>query len=322
MSNSNRLHHASYTANPQDSRAQGSSHGSSHGFGLESERTLIGIPPAEPDEHDRGLFFFFDSWTGQPSQTSASEDSEYAIPEGSIKASPSLDSTSLPQAMTPQSNRDVPRMEDPQTRPNGSKTSSSGFGALNTPSASGPASLEAHNAQSSPVLLQTQSGSWTSEGRTLPTFSPSPDRTSSDPVDPLEGINDRVSDPRDTIIINQEDINFLQGLEAQGAQHQPNNSDDSMVPLHDPRQVTRHGSPNAKKVPKKIPKKMNSTKNELHISTYQSSNLVMRQRNDRRTQVVKKERRPRTEEERKRDRTLREIGVCLRCLFNHETVSV
>ncbi len=310
MSNSNGLHHASFTPNPEDSGAQGSS----HGFGLESERSLIGIPPAEPDEHDRGLFFFFDSWTGQPSQTSASEESEYAVPEDSITASPSNDSTSLLQAMTPQSNFDVPRTENSQTRPYGSKTSSSGFNVPNTPSASGPASLEAHNARSSPVLLQTQSGSWTTEGRTPPTLSPSPDRTSSDPVDPLEGIND----PRDTIIINQYDIEFLKDLEAQERLDQPNNSNDSMVPLHDRRQVTRHGSPNARD----IPKKANLKKNELHISTSQSTNLVIRQKNDRRTQVGKKERRQLTEEEKKRARILRDIGVCLRCLFNHETVSV
>ena len=309
MSNCNGPHHATSTPNPEDSRAQGSP----HGFGLESERTLIGIPLAEPDEHDRGLFFFFDSWTGQPSQTSASEESEYAVPEDPITASPSNDSTSLLQAMTPQSNFDVPRMEGSQTRPYGSKTSSSGFDVPNTPSASGPESL-AHNAQYSPVLLQTPSGSWTTEGRTPPTLSPSPDRTSSDPVDPLEGINN----PQDTIIINQDDISFLQELEAQKGQDRPNNSDDSLVPSHDPPQVTRHGSPNAIKVPKK----MNSKKNELHISTSQSSNLVIRQRNDPKTQVVKKERRHLTEEEKKRARILRDIGVCLRCLFNHETVSV
>ena len=235
MSNPNGLHHGNYTPNSDDPRAQGSF----HGYGLESERTLIGIPPAEPDEHDRGLIFFFDSWTGQPSQNSASEESEYAIPEDSIKASPSDDSTSLIQVMTPQSNLEVPRREDRQTRPNGSRNSSSGFDLSSTPSASGRASIEAHNAQSSPGLLQTQSGSWTTEGRTPPTLSPSPDRTSSDPVNPLEGIND----PRNTIIINQNDINFLQDLKAQEGQDQPNNSDTGMVPVHDPRQVTRQGSP-------------------------------------------------------------------------------
>ena len=312
MSASNGLIQAGYTSSSQDSRSQESS----RGFDINSERSLIGIPPAEPDEHDRGLFFFFDSWTGQPSQSSASEESEYTVPEESSKASPPDHSASLPPAMTPQSDLDLQRMEDSQSRLKGSRASSaSGYDVPDTPSGSGSASLGTNQAHSSQLLLQTQSGSWTSDIRTPTPLSPSPNRTNSDLIDPLEGINN----PRDTIIINQEDLDFLQLLKAWEVQGQPNNSDDGLSPLHYPGRNSRQDAPNESKLLEGTKKK--KKKKSHHLRSY-PSDLVVRHKDDPKAQVGKKERRPLTDEERKRARALREIGVCLRCLFNHETVSV
>ncbi|CAF9928416.1 MAG: hypothetical protein ALECFALPRED_004053 [Alectoria fallacina] len=309
MSASNGLIQAGYTSSSQDSRSQESS----RGFDINSERSLIGIPPAEPDEHDRGLFFFFDSWTGQPSQSSASEESEYTVPEESSKASPPDHSASLPPAMTPQSDLDLQRMEDSQSRLKGSRASSaSGYDVPDTPSGSGSASLGTNQAHSSQLLLQTQSGSWTSDIRTPTPLSPSPNRTNSDLIDPLEGINN----PRDTIIINQEDLDFLQLLKAWEVQGQPNNSDDGLSPLHYPGRNSRQDAPNESKLLEGTKKK--KKKKSHHLRSY-PSDLVVRHKDDPKAQVGKKERRPLTDEERKRARALREIGVCLRCLFNHET---
>lgn len=311
-SNSNSLFHARYTSSPEDPMSQESS----RAFDIDSERSLIGIPPADPDEHDRGLIFSYDPWTGQPSQTSASEGSEveYAVPEDSFEASTSDYSTSLPQVMTPQSNLDVPRMDDPQSRLNGSSLSSaSRLDVPYTPSASRPASVGSHGVQSSSILLQAHSRSWTSDGRTPPPLSPAAEITSSDLIDPLVGIND----PRNTIILNQDDIDFLQPLMAQEGHGQPHNSDDGVSALHDRGQNRRHDSPYSRK----LAEKRKTKKKESRNSKFDPSALVIRPRNDPRSQIVKKERRALTENERERARLLREIGVCLRCLWNHEPVS-
>lgn len=304
------LIHARHTLSPETSRSEEST-----GFDVNSERSLIGIPPAEPDEHNRGLFFYFDSWTGQPSHASASEESEHSGPAGSLEAPLSDHSTSLPHAMTPRSDPHIPTIENSQIRLNGSISSSaSGLDVPGTPSASELASLCTHNSQSAPNLLQAQSGSWLSDGRTPPPMSPSPDHTSSDHVDPLEGIKN----PRDTIIIDKDDIDFLHLLTAREGQGQPNKSDDGVIPLHEPDLATRYGFENGWKSLEKT----RTRKKESHNTPSHSSTLVHRQRNAPRTQGVKKERRTLTEEGRKRARALREEGVCLRCLVNHETVSV
>ena len=261
------------------------------------ERSLIGIP-AE-DEHDRGLTFFFDSWTGQPSQTSASEGSESAAPENSPRAPPSDHSLRLPLVMTPQSDSDVLMKEVSQISLSESEPSSaSGVNVIATPSSSESATLDSNISQG------TQSPSRLSDGRTPP-MSPHADQRSFAPVNPLQGIED----PRETIDINREDIDFLLRL--------PNEPQHFIGPFLDPGTGTSHVPPKVRE----IPKSMRPEKKEPRRSSH-SPIPVKGHRYDPKTQVGRKEGRHLTEERRQIARELRKIGACLRCLYNHEPVSV
>ena len=292
MSTPNGLSFAGHSLSPQASGLQhSSSHRGNHG------RSLIGIPPE--DEHDRGLIFLFDSWTGQISQTSASEGSESAAPENSPRAPPPDPSSSLPLVMTPHSDSDVLMNEVSQISLGESEASSaSGVNIIATPSSSESATLDSNISQ------ETQSRSRLSEGRTPP-MSPYADQRSFLPVNPLQGIED----PRDTIVINKEDIDYLIGLEGQD---QPNEPQHSIGPLLDPGIGTSHVSP---------PKSTRPEKKESRSRSSHSAILVKGRRYDPKTQVRRKERRPLTEEGRQTARDLRKIGACLRCLYNHEPVS-
>lgn len=286
---------------PEASRSQQCS-----GFEGFSERALLGIPAAENDEHDRGLVFLFDSWTGQPSQTSASEGSECAAPKYSPTAPPSDQSSSVPLVMTPQSDSDVSMMEISPMRLGGSEASfRSGVDVPGTPSTSESITFGSHN------LLESQSGSWFPAGRTSPTMSPSLDPTSSVQVDPLEGI-----DPRETIVIDKEDIEYLSLLQAQARQGQPNDLQVSVSPWHDPGPGISHLSPNARNLPKENTR---TRKRKADTSTpypSRSASTTLR------AKATKQERAALTLRGREKASKLREIGVCLRCLVNHEEVRI
>ena len=299
MSASNGLNFAGHSLTPQGSGPQHFS-----GPRGDPERSLIGIP-AE-DEHDRGLTFLFDSWTGQLSQTSASEGSESAAPENSPRAPPSDHDSSLPLVLTPQSDSDVLMKEVSQISLGESEGSpASGVNVIATPSSSESAALDSNISQ------ETQSRSRLSDGRTPP-MSPYPDQRSFVPVNPLQGIED----PRDTIVIVQEDIDFL--IRSQGGQGQPNEPQHFVGPLLDPGIGTSHVSPKVREIPKSTrPEKKKSRSRSSH-----SPILEKGHRYDPKTQVGRKERRPLTEEGRRIARELRKIGACLRCLYNHEPVSV
>ena len=299
MSASNGQSFAGHSLTPQ---ASGPQH--SNGSRRDPERSLIGIP-AE-DEHNRGLTFFFDSWTGQLSQTSASEGSESAAPEKSPRAPPSDHNPGLPLVLTPQSDSDVLMREVSQISLGESEASSaSGVHVIATPSSSESATLDSNISQ------ETQSRSRLSDGRTPP-MSPYADQRSFVPVNPLQGIED----PRDTIVIDDEDIDFL--IRAQEEQGQPNESQSFIGPLLDPVIGTSHVSPKVREI-------LKSTRPKKKESCSRSSNspiLVKGHRYDPKTRVGRKERGPLTEEKRQVACEVRKIGACLRCLYNHEPVSV
>ena len=300
MSTSNGLSFAGHSSVPQASGLQhASDRRGDHG------RSLIGIP--SEDEHDRGLTFFFDSWTGQISQTSASEGSESAAPENSPRAPPSDHGSSLPLVMTPQSDPNVLMREVSEISLSEPEASSaSGGNIIATPSSSS----ESANLDSN-ISQGTQSRSRSSDGRTPP-MSPYANQRSFVPVNPLQGIEN----PRDTIVINKEDIDFL--LHIQEGQGQPDEPQHSVGPLHDPKIGSSHFSLEVRETPKSTrPRKKESRSRSSH-----SAVLVKGHRYDPKTQVGRKERRPLTEEGRRTARELRKIGACLRCLYNHEPVSV
>ena len=277
-------------------QASGPQHSS--GSRGDPERSLIGIP-AE-DEHDRGLTFFFDSWTGQLSQTSESEGSESAAPENSPRAPPSDHSSSLPLVLTPQTDSDVLMKEVSQISLSEPEVSSvSGVNVMATPSSSESATLDSNISQ------ETQSRSHLSDGRTPP-MSPYADQRNFAPVNPLQGIES----PRDTIVIDREDIDFLLGL--------PNEPQHFIGPLLDPGTGISRVSPKVRE----IPKSTRPEKKESRSRKSPSPIVVKGHRYDPKTQVGRKERGPLTEERRQTARELRKIGACLRCLYNHEPVSI
>ena len=71
------------------------------------DRTILGIPN-EDDEYTRGLTFFIDPSTGQPSAPSTSEESEDPVPVSPYEPSVSSDNTGSRIVYTPQSDSDVP----------------------------------------------------------------------------------------------------------------------------------------------------------------------------------------------------------------------
>lgn len=71
------------------------------------DRTILGIPN-ENDEYTRGLTFFYDPSTGQPSAPSTSEESEDPINASPYEPSVSSDNTGSRIVYTPQSDSDVP----------------------------------------------------------------------------------------------------------------------------------------------------------------------------------------------------------------------
>ena len=268
----------------------------------EPERSLIGIP-AE-DEHDRGLTFLFDSWTGQPSQTSASEGSESAAPENSPRAPPSDHSSSLPLGTTPQSDSDVLMKDVSKMSLSESEVSSaSGANIIATPSSSQSATLDSN------IPQETQSRSSLSDGRTPP-MSPYADQRSLPAVNPLQGLDDPYP-----IVINKEDIDFL--LRSQEEQGQPNEPQHLVGPLLDPGIGTSHVLPKVRGLPKSTRLGKKESSRSCH-----SPVLVKGRRYDPKTQVGRKERRPLTEERRQTASELRKIGACLRCSYNHEPVSL
>ena len=71
------------------------------------DRTILGIPN-EDDEYTRGLIFFYDPSTGQPSAPSTSEESEDPVNASPYEPSVSSDNTGSRIVYTPQSDSYVP----------------------------------------------------------------------------------------------------------------------------------------------------------------------------------------------------------------------
>ena len=276
------------------------------------DRSIIGIP-AENDEFNRGLKFYFDPSTGQPSVHSTSEESEVLGETPPYEPSRSSDNTTSCKINTPQSVSDIPGGLQPQavelTSVEFSDGESSECGADHPypPSVSAGASVGAIEAAPSPETLQEATNLLTAGSSTVtamsPTFGPSVDT----PSDPLED----TSGPRGVINIDQNDVGFLERimrapLSAQMdlvhalfgqsiAPPHPESQSSEAKHLEVPQRTLRHTRTVAVRKPK-------SPRARLDPMGPRPTN------------------RDTTDKAKTEKAKMRLIGVCLPCLVNHERV--
>lgn len=273
-----------------------------------ADRAFIGIP-AEDDEYTRALFFPIDPSPGERSMPFSSQESDQFDEANSYDASESGTGDVACPVFTPPSSSDAPVRSQPQIMLNGSRNSSTrGAGSLQTPSASGSASLGPSQGMGSPILIQTQpqipkSKSWTPE-----ILSPSPEATASGHPILLEGM----SDPRETFMLEQGDIDFL----LQGIQNQ--SQSESSPPVLSPSHLldnTLHLSALGSSLPV-----ANTWVTEAPVAGHTRLAPIRTPVSHSGSQATKKERAALTLTAREKAHKVREIGACLRCLVNHEPV--
>ena len=172
------------------------------------DRSILGIP-AENDEYTRGLTFFFDPSTGQPSVTSTSEESEDPGVTPPYDPSRSSNDTSSRKVNTPQSPSDTPGSLHPQAVSSKSAGSSDGessdpgAGRLRPRSMSAHTSAETSEAATSPKSTDIPKNMPTSGN--LTTMSPIVDLSTPGPFGPAEDM----SNPRAMIELDQNDFDYL-----------------------------------------------------------------------------------------------------------------
>lgn len=268
-----------------------------------AERAFIGIP-ADDLEYSGAPFSHMGISTRQRSVPSASQESDQFDDTHSYDASQSSVPNDACRVCTPSSSSDAPNELQPQIMLNGSWASSTGgAGSLHTPSVSGSTSLDTNRRVGSSIVLQTQSQISTSRSWTPEILSPSSEVQGPRPFDPLEGMGD----PREIIMLDQEDINFLlreleNSSHVPGPSNLPNNGPQmyglgSTSPMAaDTRNVEAPAPERPHLSPMRTPKKSSGS------------------------QAIKKERAALTSSSREKAQKVREIGACLRCLVNHEPV--
>lgn len=216
--------------NPADSSTPGLLHGGSSNF----DRSILGIPAAEDDEYTRGLTFFFDPSTGQPSVASTSEESDNPGEASPYEASPSSNNTGSRRVFTPKSVSDTSGGLHPLLLSSASVGSSDGGwsdgGAdhPHPPSVSARASAGSSQVASMPMPTQTPTLLPTSGKYGASTMSPEAvDPRIAQPFSPLEDM----SDPRGIINIDQNDVNFLVGILSPEDQSRQGDSAQALDPM-------------------------------------------------------------------------------------------
>ena len=271
------------------------------------DRSRLGIP-AENDEYNRGLIFFFDPSTGQPSVPSTCEESDVLGETPPYQPSRSSDHSSSCKINTPQSVSDIPGGLQPRAVASASVGLSDGesseCGADHPyPPVSARASVGAIEAPPSPETIQEATSLLTAGSSTVTAMSPTLGPSLAEASDPLGDM----SGPQAIIHINQNDVGFLEKIMS--------------APLSDQMDL-------------------------LHYLTRQSitpphpeaiRNSEAKREETQRTVAVRKPKCPRprldpmgprlttkdtTDKEKvEKAKLMRRIGVCLPCLVNHEGVS-
>ena len=278
------------------------------------DRSRLGIP-AENDEFNRGLIFFFDPSTGQPSVHSTSEDSEVPGETPPYEPSRSSDHSSSCKINTPQSVSDIPgglqhrAVASTSVGLSDGESSECGADHPYSPSVSARAFVGAIEAPPSPETIQEATSLLTAGSSTVTAMSPTLGPSLAEASDPLGDM----SGAQAIIHINQNDVGFLEKIMSAPLSDQMdllhNLTGQSIAPPH-----TESQSSEARHV-------------EVHQVTLRHTTRVAGRK--------PKSPRPRldpmgprvttrdTTDKAKLEkaRLMRQIGVCLPCLVNHEKVS-
>lgn len=292
---------------------------------LSFDRSIIGIP-AEDDDFTRGLTFFFDPSTGQPSVHSTSEESEDLGETPPYEPSLSSNTTSSHKVLTPPSVLDASAGLHPRivsSRSGGSSdggSSDRGPHRQQSPSVSARVSAGTSQAASSPILVQTPT--YTEGSPTATPMSPTVDSPIPEPFGPHQDL----SDPRAIIDIDRNDVRCLEEIMSLEGQSRPGNSarlsdemdlgdaetNQSLVPFHS--EDLQDSETSDGEVRKKIgisPKGLAIRTSSAPRSRSNPTGLPESTKNG-----VKKAKSSET------TKLMRQLGVCLPCLVNHEKVSI
>ena len=245
------------------------------------DRTILGIPN-DHDEYNRGLTFFFDPSTGQPSVQSKSEEPEDPVETSPYEPSMSSNQTGSRIVYTPQSDSDVPaglhsQVVSPQPVRSSDCGSSDGGSCHGTADRPHPPSVSA----CATFGTNTTSGSTAStmEGELLPGAESISSTTLSLAFNlPPEypGPSEKMSLDQDDF--NQDDFNYLECVMTKTNQEEVSQTKRTRMTRTPKSAGTRH-DPMGTRV---------STKPGM---------------------------------DREKAKMMRRIGVCLPCLVNHEPVS-
>lgn len=276
------------------------------------DRSRLGIP-AENDEYNRGLIFFFDPSTGQPSVSSTCEESDVPRETPPYQPSQSSDHSSSYKINTPQSISDIPGGLQPRAVASASvglsdgESSECGLDHPCPPSVSARASVGPFEAPPSPETIQEATSLLTAGSSTVTAMSPTLGPSLTEASDPLGDM----SGPQAIIHINQDDVGFLEKIMSAPLSDQMDLLDNligqSITPPH----------------PEAI-RNSEAKREEAHRTTL--THTPVRKRKCPRPRPDPMGPRPTTKdttdkEKLEKAKLMRRIGVCLPCLVNHEGVS-
>lgn len=278
-----------------------------HGVSLSFDRAILGIP-AEEDEFTRGLTFFFDPSTGQPSVHSMSQGSEDPDEIPQYEPSRSSHTTSSRKLLTPQSVSDISGGLHPRMVSSSSVASSDGgVDSPCPPSVSARASPATSKAASSSTHLSM-----------VGTYAAIPMSSAVDsPFRQNFGPPEDMTDPRSVIDVTPSDFKCLEeimSLQGPSHLHSPGQASDPMDLDDDP--ISQSLDPH----PLELAQRSNSSCEVLHQRTRSGTKApAIRAPKQRRNHPG--HHRQTTKDAIAKTKYMRHIGVCLPCLVNHEPVS-
>ena len=286
-----------------------------------NDRSILGIP-AEDDEFTRGLTFFFDPSTGQPSVHSTSEDSDDpGVPP--YEASPPSNNASSCRVFTPRSVSDASGGLHPRLVSSGSVelseggSSDSGGDRPHPPWVS--ASAGSSQTASSPTSIRTPSHLPKVMDHMPTTMSPAVDPPTPEPPGPFG----EMRDPRAIISVGPNDVRFLENI------MDPSRSENLAQALNPndlvANQVGRSIAPpypdTARGSRTECGKGNPRTRSRTRAVAIRANRVSQPGSNPRKRRPSAKDAMERAKEAEQK-RLMRELGVCLPCLVNHEQVSI
>lgn len=278
-------------------------------------RSILGIP-AEDDEFTRGLTFYMDPSTGQPSVCSTSEESEDPVETPPYDPSRSSNNTSSHKVNTPQSASDASAGLQPWASPrsvgsSGSESLDSGADQSNHPSVSVRSSFDTSEAEPSPRLFRKPKSPSIEEDSTATMLSPAVELPDSERSEVLRGM----PDPRTIIDVDQTDIKLLEDMLKEDrsrlmALGGPQNEQSYGLPHPN---LAQGSKPNYEETPQK-------TGNDTTAIVVRTPKASRPRPNPMEPRVSTKDTKDKAKKIEK-VKLMRRIGVCLPCLVNHEPVS-